>query len=41
METNTNETVEFLESQISEMEETFSLEETIATIAMDSADCWF
>ena len=38
---NTDDTVKFIENHITEMEETISLEETIATLAMDSAECWF
>jgi hypothetical protein len=38
---NTLDTVKFIENHITEMEETISLEETIATLAMDSAESWF
>ena len=38
---NANDTVKFIENHITEMEETIYLEETIATLAMDSADGWF
>lgn len=42
MNTTANTTVvEFLEKNVTEMEETLTLEEQIATLAMDSADCWF
>lgn len=41
MNSTANETVEFLEKNTAEMAENANLAETIATIAMDSADCWF
>lgn len=42
MNTTANTTVvEFLEKNLTEIEETITLEEQIATLAMDTADGWF
>lgn len=40
MNSTTNQTVEFIEKNAAEMAENVNLAETIATLAMDSADYW-
>lgn len=41
MNNTANETVKFIEKHNAETEDNTNLDEMIATLAMDSADCWF